>query len=71
MTCYRRHGEATTSATNSESGDIRRKQENKIIDTTCAKENEIYDVSAFYEGFQAIGSSFKRLVLRRPRYKVR
>lgn len=42
----------------------------KLLIQRALKNNEIYDVSAFSEGFQAMGSSFKRLVLRRPRYKV-
>lgn len=42
----------------------------KLLIQRALKNNEIYDVSAFSEGFQAMGSSFKQLVLRRPRYKV-
>ena len=71
MTCYRRQGEATTTATNSESGRIFvENRKTKLFIQRALKNNEIYDVSAFSEGFQAMGSSFKRLVLRRPRYKV-
>lgn len=71
MTCYRRQGEATTTATNSESGRIFvENRKKKLLIQRALKNNEIYDVSAFSEGFQAMGSSFKRLVLRRPRYKV-